>query len=87
MLASTHKKATRECNCGYLTDNSGRCKCTPFDIQRYRARLSGPLLDRIDIHVEVPRVQYDKLTGQGENEPSCAVRARVASPCCCLLQR
>jgi magnesium chelatase family protein len=50
------KKATRGCVCGYLGDPSDRCDCTPASLERYRARVSGPLLDRIDLHVEMPRV-------------------------------
>jgi magnesium chelatase family protein len=53
------------------------CTCSPSTIARYQKRLSGPLLDRIDIHVEVPRVEYEKLTGTQESERSAAVRARV----------
>jgi magnesium chelatase family protein len=77
MLALTHKKATQECACGYLTDGSGRCKCSPFDIQRYRARLSGSLLDRIDIHIEVPAVKYQEMTRGAPGECSASVRERV----------
>ncbi|MDD9875533.1 MAG: ATP-binding protein, partial [Gammaproteobacteria bacterium] len=50
------------CPCGYLGDASGRCRCTPEQVQRYRMRLSGPLLDRIDIQVEVPPVRYRALS-------------------------
>jgi magnesium chelatase family protein len=53
------------------------CTCSPSTITRYQKRLSGPLLDRIDIHVEVPRVEYEKLTGRQEGERSAVVRARV----------
>ncbi len=53
------------------------CTCSPSTITRYQKRLSGPLLDRIDIHVEVPRVEYEKLTGKGESERSAVVRVRV----------
>ena len=65
------------CNCGYLTDPSGRCHCSPFDIQRYRARLSGPLLDRIDIHIDVPAVKYQEMTRGTPGESSALVRERV----------
>lgn len=56
--------ATHPCNCGYLGDisNPSRCRCTPDQIARYRAKLSGPLLDRIDMHIEVPRVPQDVLS-------------------------
>lgn len=66
------------CNCGYLTDiDSNRCTCSPHDIQRYRARLSGPLLDRIDIHLDVPSVKYQELTRGNAGEPSANIRERV----------
>jgi magnesium chelatase family protein len=53
-------------SCGYHGDPSRPCSCAPSAIARYQKRISGPLLDRIDIHVEVPRVEYEKLTGKGE---------------------
>lgn len=53
--------AMNPCFCGYLDDPSGRCRCTAEQVQRYRARLSGPLLDRIDLHVEVPKVPHKVL--------------------------
>jgi magnesium chelatase family protein len=65
------------CPCGYATDPVRECTCSPSTITRYQKRLSGPLLDRIDIHVEVPRVEYEKLTGRQEGERSAVVRARV----------
>jgi magnesium chelatase family protein len=69
--------AMNPCPCGYAGDTMRECTCSPTSVAKYQRRLSGPLLDRIDIHVEVPRVQYDKLTGSGQSEPSSAVRARV----------
>ena len=69
--------AMNPCPCGYATDPTRECTCSPSTIARYQKRISGPLLDRIDIHVEVPRVEYEKLTGQQEGERSAAVRARV----------
>ena len=61
--------AMNPCPCGYLGDPSGRCHCTPDQIQRYRSRISGPLLDRIDMHVEVPRVAHAALRkGSSEDE-------------------
>jgi magnesium chelatase family protein len=62
------------CPCGYQGDPSGRCRCTPDQIKRYRDRVSGPLLDRIDLQVEVPR---QSLKDQPPGEPSSAVRGRV----------
>lgn len=65
------------CPCGYLTDPDHECRCRPNDIQRYHAKLSGPLLDRIDIHVEVPAVKYQQLTRGEPGEPTTVVRERV----------
>jgi magnesium chelatase family protein len=63
--------ARNPCPCGYYGDTLRACTCTPTQITRYQSRLSGPLLDRIDIHVEVPRVDYDKLMSdeRGETVP------------------
>ena len=69
--------AINPCPCGYLGDPTQACRCSPGQIARYQRRLSGPLLDRIDLCVEVPRVAYDKLTGLSDPEASEAVRARV----------
>ena len=69
--------AMNPCPCGYYTDPRRECKCTPGTIERYRARVSGPLLDRIDIHVEVPPVRYEELAGPDGSMSSAAVRARV----------
>ena len=67
------------CPCGYLGDSSGRCGCTADQVQRYRARISGPILDRIDMHIEVPQVPKEMLYGDKPNteESSATVRARV----------
>ena len=65
------------CPCGFATDPDKECSCTQHAILRYQRRLSGPLLDRIDIHVEVPRVAYEKLTGTNSPEPSVSIRQRV----------
>ncbi len=69
--------AMNPCPCGYLGAPSGRCRCTPDQVARYRGKLSGPLLDRIDMHVEVPAVPEPLLLSQPDGEPSAAVRARV----------
>jgi len=69
--------AMNPCPCGYHGDSARECTCSPGAVAKYQKRLSGPLLDRIDVHVEVPRVAYDKLTGEARGEPSAAVRARV----------
>jgi len=69
--------ATNPCPCGWYGHESGRCRCGADDIARYRARLSGPLLDRIDLHVSVPPVGREQLLSPPDGEPSAAVRARV----------
>ncbi len=69
--------AMNPCPCGYLGDPSHRCHCTPMHVERYLSRLSGPLLDRIDIHLEVPAVAYRDLAAPAPEESSAAVRARV----------
>lgn len=69
--------AHNPCPCGYYGDTTRACTCTPAMITRYQSRLSGPLLDRIDIHVDVPRVEYDSLMSHERGETSAAVRARV----------
>ncbi|MGZ8152156.1 MAG: YifB family Mg chelatase-like AAA ATPase [Methylovulum sp.] len=71
--------AMNPCPCGYLGDASGRCHCTSEQVMRYRARVSGPLLDRIDMHLEVPRVSHEILRkGSPEGEESSAtIRHRV----------
>lgn len=70
--------AMNPCPCGYHGDTSGRCRCTVEQVQRYRARISGPLLDRIDMHIEVPRLPRETLrTAPDGGETSDQVRARV----------
>jgi magnesium chelatase family protein len=69
--------AMNPCACGYLGDLIHSCRCSPIDVERYRSRVSGPLLDRIDIHLEVPAVAYRDLVGASTEEPSEAIRARV----------
>ena len=69
--------AQNPCPCGYWGDPEHACSCSPMVISRYQKRLSGPLLDRIDIHVEVPRVPFQKLSDERRGEPSAAIRARV----------
>ncbi len=71
--------AMNPCPCGYLGDSGGRCRCTANQIARYRGRISGPLLDRIDMHVEVPRLDVGRLGGPvpSEAEGTAEVRQRV----------
>src|SRR5271169_5830218 len=69
--------AMNPCPCGFFNDKSRECMCSPPMIQRYVAKISGPLLDRIDIHIEVPAVQYKELRGGAAAEGSTQIRARV----------
>ena len=69
--------AMNPCPCGWFGDARDRCVCAPAQVARYRRRVSGPLLDRIDLHVEVPRVAYEDLAGGRRGEASSRVRARV----------
>ncbi|HID94815.1 MAG TPA: ATP-binding protein [Candidatus Latescibacteria bacterium] len=69
--------AMNPCPCGYYSDPHHECTCTPPQIQRYMSKVSGPLLDRIDIHIEVPAVKYEDLSGKPTGEPSATIRERV----------
>ncbi len=69
--------AMNPCPCGFFTDPQKECGCTPPQIQRYRSKVSGPLLDRIDIQVEVPALRYQELASKDAGEPSSAIRQRV----------
>ncbi len=69
--------AMNPCPCGYLGHYSGRCRCTPDQVARYRGKISGPLLDRIDMQIEVPAVSEQELTGQTTGESSITIRQRV----------
>jgi len=69
--------AMNPCPCGFATDPDKECTCTQTSVVRYQRKLSGPLLDRIDIHVEVPRVDYDKLIGTVAPESSASIRQRT----------
>lgn len=71
--------AQNPCMCGFFGDQERACTCTPSEVSRYQRRISGPLLDRIDIHVDVPRVDYDKLSGARPGEASSAIRERVCA--------
>ena len=74
------------CPCGYLGDASGKCRCTSEQVQRYRNRISGPLLDRIDMHVEVPRLSFEEMQGTS-GECSVVVHERVTRTRNIQLQR
>ncbi len=71
--------AMNPCPCGYRGDPRRACACSPRDIARYRRKISGPLLDRIDLHVEVPALSSSDFGGDGDGEPSKAVRTRVVA--------
>jgi magnesium chelatase family protein len=73
MLAS----AMNPCPCGFFTDPEKECTCAPLQIQRYMSKISGPLLDRIDIHIEVPAVKYKELSAETRSEKSISIRERV----------
>jgi len=69
--------AMNPCPCGYYSDPSNECTCTVPQIQRYRSKISGPLMDRIDIHIEVPAVKYRDLSSRDPGEPSREIKKRV----------
>ena len=69
--------AMNPCPCGYLGHYNGKCRCTPDQVARYRSRISGPLLDRIDIQIEVPAVPQDDLLRKTAGEASVSIQARV----------
>ena len=70
--------AMNPCNCGFLGHYSGKCRCTPDQVLRYRSRISGPLLDRIDIQIEVPAVPTEDLSRVSSGDSSNVIRERVA---------
>ena len=73
--------AQNPCPCGFFGDPQKACKCSAGQILAYQKRVSGPLLDRIDLHINVPRISYEKLTGISESESSTDIRNRVMSAC------
>jgi hypothetical protein len=79
VMGANCKRATRPCPCGYFGHFSGRCHCTPDQVARYRGKISGPLMDRIDMHLEVPAVPQEDLLKHTAGEASGAVRERVAA--------
>jgi magnesium chelatase family protein len=79
--------AMNPCVCGFLTDPQKECTCTPLQIQRYRSKISGPLLDRIDIQVEVPGLRYHELASKDAGESSETIRRRVNGARAIQLQR
>lgn len=79
--------AMNPCPCGYLGDPSRECRCSPSQIEKYRQRISGPLLDRIDLHVDVPAVAYQELRSEKGGESSSTIRERVEEARQVQLQR
>jgi magnesium chelatase family protein len=69
--------AMNPCPCGYLTDPKRACRCTPIQVDRYLSKVSGPLLDRIDIHLEVPAIEWEELRGQAPGRDSQSMRQEV----------
>jgi magnesium chelatase family protein len=69
--------AMNPCKCGWYGHPSGKCKCSPASVKRYHDRISGPLLDRIDMLIEVPALDYEHLSGRADGESSAAIKARV----------
>ena len=70
--------AMNPCPCGYFGDLKRECRCSPVQVQRYRQRISGPLIDRIDLHIEVPAVEYRDVSSERTEENSAAIRERIA---------
>jgi magnesium chelatase family protein len=81
LLALFRKDATQVCPCGFWNDSTRECRCTPLQIQRYVGRISGPLLDRIDIHIDLPAVRFKDLSGEAppDSEGSSDIRERVVA--------
>lgn len=79
--------AMNPCPCGYYGDAKKACSCSESTVSRYQKRISGPLLDRVDIFVEVPRVDYEKLSSDARGEHSCTVRQRVEDARCVQTRR
>jgi magnesium chelatase family protein len=71
--------AMNPCPCGYFGDVKRECRCGPAQVQRYRQRISGPLLDRIDLHIEVPAVEYQDVASERVEENSAAIRGRIGA--------
>ena len=69
--------AMNPCKCGWYGDPSGKCTCSEFAVNNYRSRISGPMLDRIDIIIEVPAVDFENLRRREEAEPSADIKKRV----------
>jgi magnesium chelatase family protein len=79
--------AMNPCFCGFRGDGTDRCKCSPYKLEQYRSRISGPLLDRFDLHVEVPRVSFGDITEPAERSESAALRENVVAARATQLER
>src|SRR5881227_1824595 len=79
--------AMNPCPCGYFGDLKRECRCGPVQVQRYRQRISGPLLDRIDLHIEVPAVEYRDVASERAEEGSAAIRERIVRARECQQER
>lgn len=77
MSQAYSKKATRRCPCGYFNHPEKECVCAPGVVQKYLNKISGPLLDRIDLHVEVTPVSFNELSGERRTENSAVIREKV----------
>ena len=69
--------ATNPCPCGFAGDSEKNCTCSPLQTINYKKKISGPILDRIDLHIEVPRIKFDKLTSMNNGEKSQTIKERV----------
>ena len=76
---SFYRLATQPCPCGFYTDPEKKCTCNQIQIQKYMSRISGPLLDRIDIHIEVPAIKFKELSSSAKGEKSAEIRKRVVA--------
>ena len=79
--------AMNPCFCGYLGDGTDRCKCTPYKLEQYRSRISGPLLDRFDLHIAVPRVSFTDIAEPEERGESAALRETIVAARAVQLER
>ena len=79
--------AMNPCRCGWYGHPSGRCRCSEKSVHDYQAKISGPLLDRIDITVEVPALEFSELERRPDGEPSAAIKARVDAARCLQRER
>jgi len=77
VTSDTLQTRLNSCKCGFHGDPFHQCLCTPHQIQTYRSKVSGPLMDRIDIHIEVPAIKFNEISSDTQGEPSASIRGRV----------